>query len=199
MKQQLNLLLNSQAQVYQSIDSYHVMQAVWKAFPEGKSQDWLVSLILRRKPEAFIKAIDKMLPKIHDKKREKVRALRKFISNNINLIKAGFNLGTMEGTNAYVWAKRMKHIGGAWSTHGGNAMAVLLAQIHSGRKLIPPLKRVFFTKQDEIKKEDIQNDISSKIAKQTKVGHGYEPDSGHFAKYRRNRIYIPWEYLPESI
>lgn len=199
LQQQLDMLPNYDIEVYQTIDRYHVMQAVWKAFPEGKSQDWLVSLILRRKPEAFIETLDKMLPKIHGKKKKKVRALRKYISNNIDLVKSDFNLGTMEATNAYVWAKRMKHIGGAWSVRGGSAMAIILAQIHSKRKLIPPLKNVFFTKQETKQKEKIQDKVSCRVANQTRVGCGYEPDRGHFAKETKNRIYIPQEYLPKSI
>lgn len=136
----LDMIVNSAAKVDQTIDKFHVYQAIWKAFPEAKKYDWFVGLVVRKKPEKLLKALDRALKKIHGDKRQKIRSLKKYILNNLDLLKSGFNLGTMEATHAYVWAKRMKRIGGAWSKKGAHAMAVLLAHYNSGKKFIAPSK-----------------------------------------------------------
>lgn len=50
----------------------------------------------------MLKAIDKILPRVHGNRRQKVKDLRRYILNNIEIIQAKFNLGTMEGTIAKV-------------------------------------------------------------------------------------------------
>lgn len=182
------------ATVYQAIDRYHVMQAIWSVFPKGKSQDWLVSLIMRRKPERFIKDLKKMMPMIHVNKRNKANNLMRYISNNIDLIKAGFNLGTMEGTNAHVWARRMKHIGGAWSEHGGHAMAVLLAHVYSGKDPIPPRINAFFTKDDNKKKREALEKLGAIVGHIKSIGQGYEPPRGHIPHNKHKELFIPGLY-----
>ena len=106
------------ATVNQSLDMFHVMQAIWRTFSEGDIQDWLVGLVIRRRPEALIKALGRILPQTHKNKRQKIRQLMKYKKSNVELLKAKFNLGTIKATNAYVWAKRMKRFGCAWSKKG---------------------------------------------------------------------------------
>lgn len=175
-------IAESGARINQTIDSFHVMQAIWRAFPDGRSQDWLVSLVIRRRPEALADAIVRMLPKIHGKRREKVKSLHTYIVNNAELLRSGFNLGTMEATNAYVWAKRMKRFGCAWSRRGAEAMAILLSRIHSHQKLIAPRKDALFS-IDQVKRMEAKiQERGMRAAMQFRCGCGYEPARGH----------IPW-------
>ena len=98
--------------IEQGLDLYHVMKRVHKAFPEGAGREHLVSLALRCRPEAFVKAIDWMTPQVKDaRRREKMRECRDYVANHADLLRGGGSLGTMEATNAYVWAKRMKSFG----------------------------------------------------------------------------------------
>lgn len=191
----LDLLTKNANDISQTIDNFHLYQAIWKAFPDTKKYDWFVRKIVHKQPESIINVLDKILPKIHGTKRQKVKALKTYIFNNLDLIKTNFNLGTMEATHAYVWGRRMKHIGGAWTKRGAHAMAVLLSYIHSGKKLIVPRKCRLFTKEDNHKIEKSLNKIAAKIACQTTVGKGYEPNCGKLPKFSRPP-YIPWKYLP---
>lgn len=50
----------------------------------------------------------------------------------------GSSMGTMESTNAHVIGSRMKSLGGAWSSAGGNAMARARAHAANGRRLPRP-------------------------------------------------------------
>ena len=187
----IDLILDAKTDCHNSLDDFHLMQCVARAFSPGNARDWIVNLLIRKKPCRALKAIDKMLPKIHGNKRVKVQQLRKYIANNYDLIMPKFNLGTMEATHAKIWAPRMKKIGGAWSKHGGHAMAVLLAHINSGKKLIPPAKQVFFSKKEmRMQKIGIER-LGKEVMKQKRVGKGYEPPQAHAAKLSGKQLYIP--------
>ena len=193
----LDYLTENTDDVVQTIDNFHVYQAIWKAFPDAKKYDWFVRKIVHKQPESIINVLDGILPKKHGSERKKIKALRTYIFNNIDLIKTSFNLGTMEATHAYVWGKRMKHIGGAWTKRGAHAMAVLLAYIYSGKKPIAPKKCRIFTKQDEFKMDMELGKLGGRIANNTRIGQGYEPVQGKLPKFTVPP-YIPWQYLPTN-
>ena len=193
----LDFLTENTEDVVQTIDNFHVYQAIWRAFPDAKKYDWFVRKIIHKQPESIINVLDKILPKKHGTERKKIMALRTYIYNNIDLIKTSFNLGTMEATHAYVWGKRMKHIGGAWTKKGAHAMAVLLAYVHSGKKLITPKKCRIYSEQDKIKIDDVLGKLGGKIATITSVGQGYEPPRGKLPKFTIPP-YIPQQYLPNN-
>lgn len=95
--------------VEQGLDLYHAMKHVRKAFPEGASRAHLVSPALKRRPEAFVCAIDRMMPKAADaRRRERMRECRDHVANHADLLRGGGSLDTMESANAYVRAKRTK-------------------------------------------------------------------------------------------
>lgn len=164
--------------VENSLDNFHLMQAIVRAFPAGNSREWLSNLAYRIKPYRMLKAIDKILPRVHGNRRQKVKDLRRYILNNIEIIQAKFNLGTMEGTIAKVWAKRMKKIGGAWSRHGANSMAMLLARIYSGKDPVLPRKLVFFTKPEMTKMKNWIQNLAYSVNTPRSYGDRYEPDKG---------------------
>lgn len=193
----LDYLTNNASDVHQTIDNFHVYQAIWRAFPDAKKYDWFVRKIIHKQPESIVNVLDKILPKKHGTERQKIRALRTYIFNNIDLIKTSFNLGTMEATHAYVWGKRMKHIGGSWTKKGAHAMAVLLAHMHSGKKLIVHKKPRIFDNSDQIKINKSLNSTAKEIVKMTSIGQGYEPHLGKLPKFSIPP-YIPWKYLPNN-
>lgn len=91
--------------VEQGLDLYHAMKHVRKTFPEGASRAHLVSPALKRRPEAFVCAIDRMMPKAADaRRRERMRECRDRVANHADLLRGGGSLDTMEAANAYVRA-----------------------------------------------------------------------------------------------
>lgn len=161
----------------QGLDSFHVMERVVRAFPEGAGREHLVSLALRRRPEAFAEAIDRMLPKVKDaSRRRKMRECRDYVASHADLLRGGGSLGTMEATIAYTWARRMKHRGCAWSEKGAQNMALVLSLVCAKRPLVAPPKDAFFTKSQTRKQGDVTAERGRECAKRLSVGSGYLPE-----------------------
>ena len=76
-------------------------------------------------------------------------------------------------------------------------MAMLLAYIYSGKKLIAPKKFRIFSKQDEFKIDVELGKLGGKIANKTRIGQGYDPARGKLPKFTIPP-YIPWQYLPNN-
>lgn len=163
------------AEVVATLDSFHVMQAIWRAFPGGRGRDWLVNLAVRRKPDAFADACARMLPKVHGARREKVRALERYVRANAGRIRNPGNLGTMEATNAYVWAKRMKSFGCSWSKGGAESMALLLCRTCAGRPLALPPKDAFFDGRQVRRATAYVAARGAEAARAASAGDGWEP------------------------
>ena len=160
----------------QGLDLYHVMRYVHRAFPEGAGREHLVSLALKRRPEAFAKAVDRMIPQAKDaKRREKMRECRDYVAGHADLLRGGGSLGTMEATNAYVWAKRMKSFGCSWSRRGAANMALVLCRVCAGRPLVAPPKGALFTAAEKAKEAASVAKRGAEAAKQLTVGKGWEP------------------------
>ena len=62
-------------------------------------------------------------------------------------------------------------------------MAVLLAYVYSGKKLIPPKKCRIYSEQDKIKIDNELGKLGGKIANETRIGQGYEPARGKLPKF----------------
>lgn len=71
----------------------------------------------RGRPLQLARMCGRVLPKIEDaKRRDRVRDLRGYMLNNADcVVFPRESMGTMEGTNAYVGAARMKGRGMSWS------------------------------------------------------------------------------------
>ncbi|MBQ9000669.1 MAG: UPF0236 family protein, partial [Eggerthellaceae bacterium] len=157
----------------QGLDLYHVMRYVHRAFPEGGGREHLVSLALKCRPEALAKAIDRMIPQARDaKRREKMRECRDYVANHADLLRGGGSLGTMEATNAYVWAKRMKSFGCAWSRRGAANMALALCRVCANRPLVAPPKGALFTAAEKSREAASLARRGAEAAKQLTVGRG---------------------------
>lgn len=162
--------------VDQGLDLYHVMRHVHRAFPEGAGREHLVSLALKCRPEALAKAVDRMIPQVKDaRRREKMRECRDYVAGRADLLRGGGSLGTMEATNAYVWAKRMKSFGCAWSRRGAANMALVLCRVCAGRPLVAPPKDALFTAAEKAKEAASLAKRGAEAAAQLTVGKGWEP------------------------
>jgi hypothetical protein len=84
-------------------------------------------------------------------------------------------LGTIEGTNAKVYAARLKVWGCAWSERGALAMMRIRAAIHSGKKLPAPVYDPWLTKRE---KEKIEASKTFSFQVPEKSGDGYTPPQG---------------------
>lgn len=162
--------------IEQGLDLCHVMRYVHKAFPEGAGREHLVSLALKCRPEALADAVGRMIPQVADpKRRERMRECRDYVANHADLLRGGGSLGTMEATNAYVWAKRMKSFGCAWSRSGANNMALVLCRVCAGRPLVAPPKDTLFTAAERAKEAASLAERGAEAAAQRTVGRGWEP------------------------
>jgi len=86
------------------------------------------------------------------------------------------SLGTMEGTNAKVYAARLKVWGCSWSRRGAIAMARIRAHIASGLELIFPVYCGWLTKEERERRD--KHNIKSATDIPQATGEGWEPPSG---------------------
>ena len=143
-------LVPESCEVKGSLDPFHVMQKVCRAFPEGPRRDWASGLARRGRPLQLARMCERVLPKVNDaKRREKVRDLRKYMLNNAgSVVFPKESMGTMEGTNAHVGAARMKGRGMSWSRKGAEAMCLVRCAIAEGRPLVAPKFPILFTRKE---------------------------------------------------
>ncbi len=137
------------AEVLFSLDRFHLMRAICRAYPEGPSRDWACSLALRGKGSSLARMAERIADKLAGGPRKgKVRALASCAASNAHAIRAhGASLGTAEATNSRI-ASRMKGRAMSWSRRGAEAMALVRCALMSGRALIAPEKKVFFTERE---------------------------------------------------
>lgn len=137
------------AEVLFSLDRFHLMQAICRAYPEGPSRDWAANLALRGKGSSIARMAERIANKLRSgTRKEKVRALASYAASNAHAIRAhGASLGTAEATNSRI-ASRMKGRAMSWSRRGAEAMALIRCALMSGRALIAPEKKVFFTEKE---------------------------------------------------
>ena len=128
-----------------------VMQKVCRAFPEGPRREWAAGLARRGRPLQLARMSARVLPKIKDpKRRDRVRDLRGYMLNNADcVVFPKETMGTMEGTNAYVGAARMKGRGMSWSRKGAEAMCLVRCALAEGRPLVAPKFPALYSKKEE--------------------------------------------------
>ena len=162
--------------VVQGIDLFHVMKYIHRAFPEGRGREYLVSLALKRRPEAFVSACKKIALQIkNENRKKKIYECCNYITSNAELLRNDASLGTMEATNATVWAKRMKSFGCSWSKKGAEAMALVLCRVCANRPLIVPKKDVLFSEQEQAQALKVMAEKGSAAARMEIVGEGWLP------------------------
>ena len=132
-----------------SLDPFHIMQKICRAFPEGARRDWAVNLAVRRKTGALVRMCERCAPKADMQRHKKIKELGSYIKNNASAVVFPHpSMGTMEGTNAHVGAARLKGCGRSWSRAGAEAMCLVRCVLATGSTLVAPDKEVFFTQQE---------------------------------------------------
>lgn len=134
-----------------SLDPFHVMQKICRAFPEGSRRDWAVNLAVRRKPLQLSRMCERIAPKVkNEKRRKRVAELKSYMENNVSAVRFPRpSLGTMEGTNAHVAAARLKGQGRSWSRTGAEAMCLVRCALATHGVLLAPDKGALFAYKEQ--------------------------------------------------
>ena len=176
-------MLAPAAKVICHLDAYHINRECRRAFGPGKAASHVIRLVYARRIKKLFSVLQRVIA--HAKKgseRRRYLELHDYLKNNAALIECGLSpsMGTMEGTNAHVYAARMKVWGGAWSRAGACAMALVRARMASGQDLIVPKPdNVMLTEvQQTRRREWEQSQLSGKWHIAESSGTGYEPPQG---------------------
>lgn len=171
------------------LDPFHIVRALTVAFPDKALKSKMLSVVYAREFKGFSALCSYLCDAAETKtEQDKIIACRKYIENNKSSIDMNANLGTMEGTIAHIWAKRMKNNGTSWSVRGMEAMGLVRAFVCTGRKLIVPPKEVFFTEKE---KESKELWIKKSCRYQgDSVGEGYLPAQGKISHERYTGQYM---------
>ena len=135
-----------------TLDFFHVMKKIARAFPDEGSakREWAVNLAVRGKGGQLARMCERVAAKMKaGRARDKVLDLAGYIANHAGGVRPpSRELGTMEGTNAHVGAARLKGRGRSWSRAGAEAMCLIRCAIMTGRALVAPPARTWFTERE---------------------------------------------------
>jgi hypothetical protein len=163
------------------LDRFHVNREIRRAFGGRTAQAaHFISLVSSRRTKRLVRDLQLVINHAIDKGR--YLALQSYLISNMELIKKGPgpSMGTMEGTNAHVYAARMKIWGGAWSRSGAAAMAAVRAQIASNLPLITPRPDNAVYDDSQIRRKITYEEglLEQNYERPNSSGHGYEPPQG---------------------
>ena len=172
--ERLEQLAPEGCKVEHSLDPFHVMQAICRAFPEGPKRDWAQTLAFKRKPKQLSRMCERVSTKMKPgSRRDKVRELGTYMSNHMNAVRFPHpSLGTMEATNYHFAAARTKNNATSWSRRGAEAVVLIRCALMTGRRLIKPNKGALFTEAEVAAKE--AHAVTSASQVPLRVGKGYE-------------------------
>lgn len=160
-----------------TLDFFHLMQKVTRAFPceESPERELAVNLAVRgegdKLSEMCRSAASSMPP---GRARDKVGELASYAAANATSIRPPRGeLGTMEGTNAHVGAARLKGQGRSWSRRGAESMCLIRCALATGRPLVAPPARAWFTAAEAAVAEASLPHSASHVPQA--VGAGWEP------------------------
>ncbi len=135
-----------------TLDFFHIMEKVTRAFPDEGSpkREWAVNLAVRGKGKQLARMCERIAAKMKaGSARGKVSDLATYAANHAGGIRPPRReLGTMEGTNSHVGAARLKGQGRSWSRAGAEAMCLIRCAIMTGRALVAPPARAWFTERE---------------------------------------------------
>ena len=146
--ERLASLLPPHARILFRLDPFHVMQAICRAFPEGRAREWARHLALKGKGAALSRMAERVAARVAGPRRERLRCLASYARRFASAIGTrAAPMGTAESTNALI-AARMKGRRMAWSREGAEAMCALRCAVCSGRALIAPAKGAWLTERE---------------------------------------------------
>ena len=149
-------------------------------FADRHFYHYLYDLLSKRKYKRFICVLEKIVARCTEYFRSDYECFLKDAKHSILLLKkyGKTTLGTMEGTNAKVYAARLKVWGCAWSKRGALAMARIRATIFSGQELICPGYDSWKTPKEKKRISESFAKISADFIAPF-VGRGYLPPQGN--------------------
>jgi hypothetical protein len=187
----------SSADITHHVDAYHVNREVAKTFGFGTQAKWFRNLIYKGRLKRLHKDLSRVIAHATFKDKDKYIYLRNYLKSNEEFLSKGLkpSMGTMEGTNAHVYAARMKVWGGAWSRRGALAMALIRARLASGLELITPKYNEVMYSSSHIRRREkyaeSQRSFNFQVPEST--GDGYAPQE--YAKLNCLGIHMkPWLY-----
>jgi hypothetical protein len=179
------------------VDVYHVNREVTRAFGFDNQAKWFRGLIYKGRLKRLFGDLSRVIRHASPKNKEKYLSLRNYLRSNKEFLRKGLkpSMGTMEGTNAHVYAARMKVWGGAWSRRGALSMALIRAQLASGLELITPKydEAMYSKAQIKRRKDYEESQRSFNFFVPDSVGEGYAPQE--YAKLNCLGVHMkPWLY-----
>lgn len=178
-------------EVVHKLDPWHLNRAIKTAFPNRRDAAALFDLLHAGR-------LDELLGELSSRRdigpgdAEKIRGLIGYIRNNRAAIEVSApSMGTMEGTNAHLYAARMKVWGGAWSREGASDMARIRATLASGEKLPVAVREQVFGDKDRKRRETIaeRRDYGFGWKMVISDGEGYEPPAGHLMPFSTRQAF----------
>lgn len=125
-----------------TLDFFHVMQKITRAFPgEGSAKrERAVNLAVRGKGLQLSRMCERVAAgEKPGKARERVRDPAAYAANHATGMRPPRReLGTMEGANAHVGAARLKGQGRSWSRRGAESVCLVRCALATGRPLVAP-------------------------------------------------------------
>ena len=172
-------------EVVHKLDPWHVNRAIKAAFPDPEDVAPLLDLLNSGEVDELLDVLSLRLDTGFGDA-AKTEALIGYVENNRASIEAEApSMGTMEGTNAHLYAARMKVWGGAWSIEGAGDMARIRAALSSGEALPVPQREQTFKVKDRKRRAAISEKRRYGFGYEMvrSEGKGYEPPSGHLMPF----------------
>lgn len=153
--ERLASLLPPHARILFRLDPFHVMQAICRAFPEGRAREWARHLALKGKGAALSRMAERVAARVAGPRRERLRCLASYARRFASAIGTrAAPMGTAESTNALI-AARMKGRGMSWSREGAEAMCALRCAACTGRALVAPAKGAWLTEREKAARQPV--------------------------------------------
>ena len=172
-------------EVVHKLDPWHVNRAIKTAFPKPQDAAPLFDLLYSARIDELLDTLSSRLDAASDDG-AKIERLIGYICKNRSSIEAHApSMGTMEGTNAHLYAARMKVWGGAWSVKGASDMARIRAALASGDALPVPRREQAFKDKDKRRRTAIleKRCYGSGYEMVRSDGKGYEPPAGRLMPF----------------
>lgn len=177
-----------------TLDFFHIMKKVARAFPDEGSakRQWAVNLAVRGKAKQLARMCERIAAKARaGSARDRVADLGSYVANHMEGVRPPKReLGTMEGTNAHVGAARLKGCGRSWSRRGAEAMCLIRCAIMTGRTLVAPPARAWFTERELAAEAASLPRHASQVPMTS--GKGWEPPQ--LPKLLTKNVAIPLSY-----
>lgn len=162
------------------LDRFHLNRGIRRTFGNTKAASHFIRLTYKRRTKRLMRDLQLVINKAKDKLR--YLELQRYLTSSIELIKQGSgpSMGTMEGTNAHVYAARLKARACSWSRHGAYSIAAIRARLATGKELIKPKINNAIYDDSQIRKRMAyeEKQLVRNYTVSQSEGSGYEPVQG---------------------